>query len=193
MGKQLIKLTESDLHHIIKESVKRALNELENPTVASAMRKMRARGAEERANHLGDLAVHNYGGEELANQGYTAREHGGELQLGKVRPNSYGRTGSEEEDMAYDDELEKYNSKSRIGRMFSKKPEKPVDYGKPNIRYGTPRFSSGYSRTNDPKIASQMRDFTNNEYERNSQGNIDRNEKGRPNKVKRSSRNDFMK
>lgn len=39
MGKQIIRLTEEDLHNIISESVKRCLNEISDLTIHSAMNK----------------------------------------------------------------------------------------------------------------------------------------------------------
>lgn len=46
MNKKLIRLTESDLHKVIKESVNKVLTELDWKTYANAEKKMRERGAD---------------------------------------------------------------------------------------------------------------------------------------------------
>lgn len=50
MGKQIIRLTESDLHQMVKESVNKILSELDWRTYANASKKARERGNDELAN-----------------------------------------------------------------------------------------------------------------------------------------------
>ena len=56
MNKKLIRLTESDLHKIVKESVNRVLTELDWKTYDSAMRKAAEKGQWERVGAFGDAS-----------------------------------------------------------------------------------------------------------------------------------------
>lgn len=55
-SKQIIRLTESDLHRVIKESVKQVLSELDYRTYLSAHKKALEQGDEDRASHFGVAA-----------------------------------------------------------------------------------------------------------------------------------------
>lgn len=154
-----IRLTESQLHRVIKESVKRVLNEIDSSTVHNTMSSMSKAGAKERAQHIGDLAAYNYGGPDLVDAGYTVgRNYSGDLSIGRMVPShKKGRScGSEAEDRLYDDELAKYNNRNFIGRLFHKKPQQPVDYGKPDyVQTGEKIFQPSQPRTSNTKIARQ--------------------------------------
>ena len=60
MNKKLIRLTESDLHRIVKESVNKVLTELDWKTYANAAGKARGRGDKERAYNFGNAAIDNF-------------------------------------------------------------------------------------------------------------------------------------
>ena len=80
MNKKLIRLTESDLHRIVRESVNRVLNE---------------------------------------------------VQLNELDPRTYAsaREKQKQRDAEYHKQMDDYNSKSFLHRMFNKAPEKPKGYG----------------------------------------------------------------
>ena len=80
MNKKLIRLTESDLHRIVRESVNRVLNE---------------------------------------------------VQLNELDPRTYAsaREKQKQRDAEYRKQMDDYNSKSFLHRMFNKAPEKPKGYG----------------------------------------------------------------
>lgn len=65
MEKKLIRLTEADLHKLIKESVKNVLTELDWRTYVNAARKREAQGLNTNANDLysyaGDKSLEHYG------------------------------------------------------------------------------------------------------------------------------------
>lgn len=73
-NKQIIRLTESDLHNMISEAVKTALNELDPRTYASAAEKARERG-DNRANKYRNAAVdawnRDYGIDNLSKSGQS--------------------------------------------------------------------------------------------------------------------------
>lgn len=82
--RQVIRLTESDLNNVIKESVKKILNELDPRTYASAAQKLQAKGGRDSNYRLNSKRGNN-----LAN--YAAQ------QFNK----QYGNT-DDELDMSYD-------------------------------------------------------------------------------------------
>lgn len=161
MGK--IRLTESQLHRVIDECVKKCLNELSRDTVSATIQKMRERGANERADELGRQAVRNYGGKELSDAGYTSRsDNRGNLRLG-YETDMYrrNRTGAGDEDEKYNKEKRDYDKKSSLGKFFSKEPQKPKQYGEPAyVKTGKKQFNVGGPRTSDPKIARQAAKFS---------------------------------
>lgn len=166
MKKQIIKLTEQDLHSLIKESVNKIITELDSSTVTNAMGKMRRMGANDRADHLGQLAVANYGGKDLSDAGFTSREHGDRIGLGR-NEDAYrrNRADSEANDRYYDEQMADYNKKNKLSRMFSKEPQKPVNYGKPEYVKSGQKFISAEPRTSNPKVARQAANF--NKWARN--------------------------
>ena len=80
MNQKLIRLTESDLHRIVRESVNKVLNE---------------------------------------------------VQLNELDPRTYAsaRDKQKQRDAEYRKQMDDYNSKSFLHRMFNKAPEKPKGYG----------------------------------------------------------------
>ena len=60
MNKSRIKLTESQLHNVIKESVKQVLSELDWKTYANAAKKREAQGNWQSADNLRDQMVHSF-------------------------------------------------------------------------------------------------------------------------------------
>ena len=72
MNKKLIRLTESDLHRIVKESVNRVLTELDWKTYANAARKRALQGADDKV--IGDLDA-------AANKGLEKYDIGSEQPL----------------------------------------------------------------------------------------------------------------
>ena len=60
MNKKLIRLTESDLHRIVKESVNKVLTELDWKTYANAHQKAKLRGDKDRAGKFGRAAIDNF-------------------------------------------------------------------------------------------------------------------------------------
>ena len=155
--KNRIRLTESQLHSIIRESVKQVISELSSHTVRATMNKMKAMGAKDRAKHIGDLAVNNYGGKELQQNGFTTDGD----TLGRITPDKVrNRVGWERDDEKYLNDVTDYGKKSALGRIFSKKPQMPQDYGKSDYRNsGSKSFSESDPKTDDNRIARQAANF----------------------------------
>ena len=60
MEKQIIRLTESDLHQIVKESVNKILTELDWKTYASAAKKRPEQGEDNKAEQLAQFATDRF-------------------------------------------------------------------------------------------------------------------------------------
>lgn len=90
--KQTIRLNEADLHRIIKESVKKTLNELDWKTYMSAAQKRKAQGDYKKAGTLSDFANQRFGQQYDIN---NAEEHSGNsdsnfIHTGRTRVNFNG-------------------------------------------------------------------------------------------------------
>ena len=80
MDKKIIRLTESDLHNIVKESVNKILSEMDWKTYANAAQKSYARG-EDRANRFASAADkafnRDYGTDNVQGDVYLKGRYGG--------------------------------------------------------------------------------------------------------------------
>lgn len=157
MEKKLIRLTESDLHRIIKESVNNILNEISYGVAKSAYDKMKDLGQYERANNLErtfkkvndeDDAIYN-----LKNDSLELR---GDMDSIQTRDNSIGRPATRYM-------RNKSGSINNQGVEYSRDrnhPKGEYDYYKPSHEGDV----NGYMDrlTNNPKSARRFAKHANN-------------------------------
>lgn len=140
--KKIIRLTESDLHRIVKESVnkilKEAVNELDPRTLANYARGRAAQGNYEKAVAGQNAAVDAW------NRDYSRSENTPNGFVQKAKDNTGQWNG--------------YDHDSYRMRLNAKDPHKPIKWGSPeywkdeydNHGYGTERWqSSNYPGPND--------------------------------------------
>ena len=80
MNKKFIRLTESDLHRIVKESVNQVLTELDWKTYMNAARARQAQGKYDNATQLSNYANNQFKKQHFNNGGYYSEEDGQEAE-----------------------------------------------------------------------------------------------------------------
>lgn len=102
--KKIIRLTESDLHHIVRQSVNEALNELDPRTYASYANKRQAQGQMDKAEQ-GKQAARN-----AFNKQYGSERQGnfGTDYFNQMRGNNYTVTNGKTEYDPHNEEYREY-------------------------------------------------------------------------------------
>lgn len=128
--KKIIRLTESDLHRIVRQSVNEALNELDPRTYASYADKRQAQGQMDKAQQ-GQQAARN-----AFNKKYGEERQGnfGTDYFNQMRGNDYAVTNGKTQYDPHDEEYREYFNNSWYGPSISKRQPMPQSY----VRANTP-------------------------------------------------------
>ena len=123
--KKIIRLTESDLHRIVRQSVNEALNELDPRTYASYADKRQAQGQMDKAQQ-GQQAARN-----AFNKKYGEERQGnfGTDYFNQMRGNNYTVTNGKTVYDPHNEEYREYNN-----NFLSKRQQMPQSY----VRANTP-------------------------------------------------------
>lgn len=143
---KVIRLTENDLHNMVTEAVRVALNELDPRTYASAAEKARIRGEFDRASRFKNTAIDSW-----------ERDYGNELHAdddfrggGSRFIDPYFYDGSESFNNAY--VCNRYPTPEHNGDCYNPKR----DFRMPFDKYGNKPMAGSAPQTKGERVARQM-------------------------------------
>jgi len=156
MNKKFIRLTESDLHRIIKRSVNRIISELNRSTMQSAYDKMIQQGRRGQAASMNDTFNDMYNGYDSEGNFVNQTDLSGRGRHGFLRHSDKGESTISNSESTYGDETSKYNpniADSYLGKRndsLAQKAQQIQDW-----QYG--KEGSTPYRTNSNMTPSYMR------------------------------------
>lgn len=162
-----IRLTEGDLHRIIRESTARVISELSRNTMQNAHDKLRSQGRYAQARTMNNLFNDMYNGRDEEGDYVNQTDLSGKGRHPWLNRSHQGESTVSNGDSTYGDETSNYNpdvSGSYLGKQndrLARKAQQVQDwqYGKNNARpYRTnSRMTPSYTRNADAEARRQER------------------------------------
>lgn len=123
MNKRLIRLTESDLHRIVKESVNKILTELDRSTMQSAYDKMIQQGRRAQADSMNDTFNDMYNGTDEEGNYVNQTDLSGKGRHGFLNHSDKGESTISNGESTYGDETNIYNPNVSDGYLGKRNDE----------------------------------------------------------------------